>query len=261
MFLEEFKDIFGFDDEVQRMQDEKPKVMDERPIMPFNSNQMMEHLARLRVGVHRHGFQDFNNTVQWGRGPGAIRVKLGSQYTVYIERLIHDLEGKEVWIDKKCFKINVDEYKQYVESVGDAIHDEVQKIAMTNIEGARKDFDDIEGLAEEIRDEMNNYSNNMFVFDRIKKVNDHNAILVYYVKGGGVGALQKPRSEGKMAQVIIDVNHNRDTGIIRIMNTAVVSGDEGVTWHLMPSFFAGEYVPGQDFREIAETVVTAMKWF
>src|ERR1039457_2382477 len=86
LYLEEFKDIFGFTDE---MKDSQPiaKVVDEKPIMPFNSNRMLEYLASQKVGV-QEAFQDFSNTVQWGTEPGSIRVRIGSQYTVYLERLI-----------------------------------------------------------------------------------------------------------------------------------------------------------------------------
>lgn len=260
LFLEEFKDIFGFDAEFAKQRDDQKKVMDERPIQAFNSNGMLEHLARSKVGVHE-GFQDFSNTVQWGTRSGAIRVRLGSQYTVYVERQCDDMEGRPTWITKKVFKINTDEYKTYVESVGDSIHEEVLKVSRTPLDAASKEYHDVEGLASDIADEMNNYANNMFQFERMRKVNDHNSLLVYVVKGGGVGALQTPASQARINQIIVDVNFREDTGLLRIMNTAVVTGDEGYSWHLMPSFFTGEYAPTQSTKEIAESIVTAMKWF
>jgi hypothetical protein len=257
LFLEEFKDIFEFGPE-ERLP--VIKKYDDGPIMPFGSNRMLEHLASRKIGVHE-GFQDFSNTVQWGVGPGSIRARIGSQYTVYLEKQIVNLEGDREWITKKVFKINTDEYKNYTESVGDAIHEAVSKISRGNIEGPKKDFDSINDLTEEIAEEMNYYANEMFVFEKIKPVNETNAIIVYQVKGGGVGALQKVRSEGKIHQVLVDVAFNEATGIIRIVNTAVVSGDEGTSWHMIPSFFAGMFSPSQNSREIAEAVVTAMKWF
>lgn len=260
LFIEEFKDIFGFDAEFKAKQEGQKKYIDEKPIRPFNSNGMLEHLARTKVGVH-DGFQDFSNTVQWGTGPGAIRVRLGSQYTVYIERRCDDLEGRKTWLTKKVFKINTDEYKTYFESVGDAIGDEVQKVSRTPLDGPKKEYHDVEGLAHDIADEMNNYANTSFEFERVRKVTDHNSLVVYVVKGGGVGALQTPASQARINQIIVDVNFREDTGLLRIMNTAVVTGDEGYSWHLMPSFFTGEYAPTQSNKEIAETVVTAMKWF
>lgn len=259
VFLEEFKDIFGFDADVAKIADKK-RHMDENPIQAFNSNGMLENLARHKVGVHE-GFQDFSNTVQWGTGPGSIRVRIGSQYTLYIERRCDDLEGNKTWITKKVFKINVDEYKTYFESVGDAIHDEVQKVSRTPLDAPSRDYHDVEGLAQDIADEMTNYQNENFEFDRIKKMTDNNSLLVYVVKGGGVGALQTPKSQARINQIVVDVNFREDTGLIRIMNTAVVTADEGVSWHLMPSFFTGEYAPTQSNKEIAESVVTAMKWF
>lgn len=260
VFLEEYRDIFGFDAELKRASD-KTKPLDENPIQPFNSVRMLEHLADKPVGTSKKGFQEFSNLVQWGTNPGAVRVRLGSQYTVYLERLIHDLEGNKVWLTKKVYKINTDEYKQYVESVSDALHDEIGKIALQNIDGAQKKWQGLEDLALAIKEEINDYANDHFVFDRIRKVNDNNYIVVYHVKGGGVGALQNPRSQGRINQIISDVNFSETTGLIRVMNTSVQTGDEGVSWHIMPSFFEGMFAPTQDPKEIATAVATSMKWF
>jgi len=264
MFVEEFRDIFGFDEEIRAMREKEratKAVLDEKPIMPFNSNAMLESLARQKVGVYNRGFQDFSNVVQWGTNPGAIRVRLGSQYTVYIERLIFDFDSNPVWTTKKVFRINTEEYKQYHESVGDAIYDELSKIALQNLDSAKREYNDTHELAQEIKDTIDGYAHDMFVFERIKKVNENNSLLVYAVKGGGVGALQTPGQAARINQIIVDVNFSEDTGLIRIMNTAVVTGDEGYSWHLMPSFFEGMFAPTQDFKEIAEAVTTAMKWF
>jgi hypothetical protein len=258
-FLEEFKDIFGFNPEIDK-NSKKKKYVDEKPIQPFRSNGMLESLSKHKVGVHE-GFQDFSNTVQWGTGPGAIRVRVGSQYTLHVERRCDDLEGNKTWITKKVFKINTEEYKTYFESVGDAIHEEIEKISKTPLDGPKKSYHSVEDLARDIADEMTNYQNDSFEFDRFKKVTENNSLLVYVVMGGGVGALQTPASQSRINQIIVDVNFREDTGLIRIMNTAVVTGDEGYSWHLMPSFFTGEYAPTQTAKEIAESVVTAMKWF
>ncbi len=259
IFLEEFKDIFGFDAEIAK-NIEKKKYVDESPIQPFMSNNLLENLARHKIGVHE-GFQDFSNTVQWGKGPGAIRVRIGSQYTVYIERRCDDLEGNKTWITKKVFKINTDEYKTYFESVGDAIHDEVEKVSRSPLEAPKKEYHDVEGLTQDIADEISNYQNTNFEFDRIKKISDNNSLIVYSVKGGGVGALQTPASQARINQIVVDVNFRENTGLLRIINTAIVTGDEGYNWHLMPSFFTGEYAPTQNNKEIAESIATAMKWF
>jgi len=262
-FLKETQDIFGFDDELRRMADagRVNKVVDEKPIQPFNSVGMLEHLSKMKVGVHPRGFQDFTNVVQWGTKPGALRVRVGSQYTVYIERLLHDLDNNPVWVTKKVYRINTDEYKQYAESVGDAIHDEIEKIAVTNLDGTNKEYKDVHELAQTVKETMDAYANNLFVFDRIKKVSEHNAVIVYQVKGGGVGALQTPRSQGRINQIVCDISFNEHTGLIRIMNTSIQTGHEGVSWHIMPSSFEGMFAPTQDPQEIAEAVTTAMKWF
>lgn len=258
-FLEEFKDIFGVEAELRTP--DKPKMLDEKPIQAFNSTEMMEHLASLKAGTHPHGFQDFSNTVQWGTNPGAVRVRIGSQYTVYVERLLVDLDNNHVWTTKRVFRINVDGYKQYAEAVGDAIHDEVDKIIVTGMDAPQRRFNDVHELAEELAEAMQSYANDMFVFDQIRKVTDNNSLLVYVVKGGGVGALQNPRSQGRINQIVSDISFNEATGLIRIMNTSVQTGDEGVSWHIMPSFFEGMFAPTQDRKEIAEAVVTSMKWF
>ncbi len=260
VWLETYKDIFGFDEDLTAKMIARLRRPDDKPIRHFNVNEMMNRLAQNKLG-HHQGFQKFNNESQWGTLPGAIKVELGMQFTVYIERLVYDLEGDPRWITKKVFKINVNEYNGYEDSVADAIYDEVVKVFMDPLDGPSKEYGGLEDLIETVVDKAKHYGGDMFIFERLKKVNDDNYILVFGVRGGGVGALQKTRSEGRINQYIIDISFDKKTGLLHVIETTVQTGDEGTSWDLQPSFFEGMFCPSQADAEIVESIVTSMKYF
>lgn len=260
LWLETYRDLFGFDDELNAAMVAKLRRPDEKPIQHFNVNRMMNRLAENKVGTHP-AFQRFTNECQWGTRAGSIRVRLGMQYTVYVERLVFDLEGDPKWITKKVFKININEYNGYDDAVADAIYDEVLKVYGDALDGPSRDYGTLEDLVDIVVDKAKTHGGEIFVFERVKKVNDDNYILVFGARGAGVGALQKTRSEGRINQYIIDISFDRRAGMIHVVETTVQSGDEGTSWQLQPAFFEAYYTPTQDNHEVVETIITSMKYF
>jgi hypothetical protein len=255
------EDLFGFDDEtLHKRIVQKMRRPDEKPIHHFAVNNMMDRLADNKVGDHQ-GFQKFVGECQWGNRAGAIKVELGMQYTVYIERLLHDLEGSPVWVTKKIFKINVDEFNRYEDAVADAIFEEVLKIYKEGLDGPVRKYESLSDLVEEVVDKAKVYGGDYFFYERTKKVNDHNYIVVFGALGGGTGILQAARSEGRINQYIIDISFSPKTGLLHVIETTVQSGDEGTSWALQPAFFEGWYAPTQDTNQIVESIVVSMKYF
>jgi hypothetical protein len=228
--------------------------------MPFNANRMLEYLASLKIGG-KQGFQEFNNTVQWGKEAGSLRVELGQQYNLYLERLVHDIDGEPFWITKKVFKINTDEYKQYVESVADSIYEQIEKVANESLDGPQKKFAGILDLAKDISEEVNYYANEFFVLDHIRQLSENRSLLAFFVKGAGVGYLRGMHGGGRINQVLVDLNFNESTGLVHTQCCILLSGSDSNSWMIQPSFADFVFCPTQPIHEMSHAIVTALKWF
>lgn len=262
VWLEAYKDIFGFEeDEVA----EKVRLLrraDDRPIKPFDITQMLEDMATQRVGRH-HGFQRFSNEVQWGTGPGAVKVEVGTQMTAYIERAINDLAGNLTWVTKKVYKINAEEYRDYPDAVADALMTDVNQVFGEGLDGPDRHYshdaliDLVEHLVQRIKETRHQY----FVYEGVKRVNEHNYIIRFSAKGGGVGALFTTHNQGRINEFLIDVSFNPEAGLLHAILTSVQTGDEGASWEIQPSLFEGWYAPTQAAKDITESLLTSMKYF
>lgn len=259
---ESYEDLFGFDDNMNADKIAALRVPDDKPIMAFQINQMMEDLADHRLGV-RHGFQRFSNQTQWGTTPGAIRVVVGSQHTIHIERLIHSLQGDPTWLTKKVFRVNLAEYSKNYQPVAEAIYDQVSNVFKEGLEGPEKNYnrEALSDLVDDIIDKFKERGHDIFIFDKIKKVDENNYIIQFDARGGGVGALFKNHSEARINQFLINISFNEEHGLLHTMLATVQTGDEGSSWELTPSIFEGWYSPKQRPNEIVETILTAMKYF
>lgn len=260
LWLEEYRDIFGFDEDM--VQPHLRPRPDDRPIRPFDVNGMLERLAGHRLGPHP-GVQRFPNEVQWGHGPGAVRVEVGMQLTAYVERLVYDLEGRPVWVTKKVYKINTEEYNRFPDSVADALWDDAQKVHTEGLEGADKAYstDALAELIEHLVHRIKETSHPYFVYNGVTKVSDDNYIIRFDTKGGGVGALFSTQNQGRINEFVIDVSFCRQAGMLHAFLTSVQSADEGVSWQLQPSLFEGWFAPNQSEKDIAEALLTSMKYF
>ena len=259
---ESYQDLFGFDNAMDAEKLIALKKPDDKPIMHFQINQMMEDLASRHLG-HKFGFQRFVNQAQWGETNGAIRVVVGSQHTIHIERLTSNMQGDPTWITKRVFRINLTEYSRNYQPVAEAIYDQVEDIFNEGLEGPSRKFstDALADLVDDIVDKVKERGHDVFVYDKVKKVNENNYIVQFNARGGGVGALFKTRNEARINQFMIDISYNENYGMLHAMLSTVQSGDEGTSWELTPSIFEGWYSPNQRPHEIMETILTTMKYF
>lgn len=259
---ESYEDLFGFDDNMSAEAIAKLRKPDEKPIMHFQVNQMMEDLADHRLGA-KHGFQRFVNQTQWGTTPGAIRVVVGSQHTIYIERLLHSLLGDPIWTTKRVFRINLSEYSRNYQPVSEAIYNQVSEIFKEGLEGPEKQYDSeaLADLVDDVVDKIKERGHDIFIFDKVKKVNDTNYIIEFDARGGGVGALFTTSNNARINKFLINMSFNENHGLIHTTLASVQSGDEGTSWELTPSIFEGWYSPKQRPKEIVETILTSMKYF
>lgn len=257
LWIEEYKDVFGFDVDC-KIKEIIP--LDDKPIKPFKVNEMMDRLCQQQLST-LESYQKFSNECQWGTNVGSIKVAVGSKFTVFIERLIKDLEGNSKWITKKVFKINTDEFKGYESNVADAIFEEVVKVSKEGLDSPNKKYDILYDLIETIVDDFKEKGHKFFVYQGIKKINENNYILQFAVRGSGLGVLVKKKSESRVNEVIIDVSFNEKTGLLHVIETTVQTSDEGLSWDLAPSFFEGFYTPTQNNQEITDTIMTSLIYF
>ena len=98
MVTEARKDIFGFERESRQ---EEPKEQDEYPIIPINSEIIIETMLKSDING-MVPFSAFPDQIQWGRHPGAVKMvisPLGSFKSI-VRKLQVDLEGNDAWVCK-----------------------------------------------------------------------------------------------------------------------------------------------------------------
>jgi hypothetical protein len=259
LWLESQRDIFGFDDGPPAT---VSPPADDRPVRRFNINSMMEDLASRQMGTHA-GFQKFPNEVQWGTEAGAIKIEIGMQHTAYLERLVHDREGSPVWLTKRVYMINTDGYMDHPGAVAEALYGDAAKLYRTGLDGPAEDYsaDALEDMVMHLVARAKETAHQYFIYEGVKRVNPHNYIVRFAARGGGVGALFSTQPQGRINEFIIDVSFCRQSGLLHTILTSVQTTDEGVSWEIQPSLFEGWFAPAQGSHEVAEALLTSMKYF
>jgi hypothetical protein len=147
--------------------------------------------------------------------------------------------------------------------VAEALLDDAQRVHAEGLEGADKAYspDALVELVEHLVHRIKETTHTYFVYNGVTKVNEDNYIIRFDTKGGGVGALFSTQNQGRINEFVIDVSFCRQAGMLHAFLTSVQSADEGVSWQLQPSLFEGWFAPNQSEKDIAEALLTSMKYF
>ncbi len=262
-------DIFGFEDiEAKKAQDALTPEgePDDLPIRPFSVQWMMDVLARQKVGGRIKSTHFFLDEVIWGepKGIGSVRVKITPNIRVYIERQIEDMLGQRTWINKAVFKPDLTKYAGNEEQVAYDIFDEVQKIYFTNVERASETYDNLTNLVRRMAGRVRSQAPEIYSYQDTKEVNRDYYIIYFAIRNVGVGKLVNKRAHvTRTPEATIDVNYNRERGLIRVIlsTVSVGSGTGQGAWEVDLPYLDSWYAPGQNKDEIIDTVLTALKYY
>lgn len=252
--LQEGKDIFGFEkDRAVKKKDER----DEKPVNGINLEQISDYLSMHEIGVKRPRIR-FVNEVHWGKGPGALRVWFGTGLNVMIERQGVDLNGTPRWYTKKIYQLDQTGYGGFEDAIAYEIIEQLEKIDETELDSAKRDYDDLESLVAHMASAMKRTARPVFIFEGIRKVDRNNYVIRFSLRGHGVEAQEQQRVEENQTQITFD----KESGVVRVTNFNIESPvGKDHKWEIMPTDTDLNFFPTQSREEIVETMATTLHWY
>ncbi len=256
-------EIFGYEHEsaASRVDKTSPNVQDHddnfpMPLVRFDSTYMADLIAQHALG-EKQPFKRFFDHVQWGVGPGAVRLRLGTKFDIIIERQSPDLRGQLTWVAKRLFNINRENFSGKERSVAEELMEELHLVDELPPDSPNQSYEEFERLIAAVSRRTAIIVNDPLFHEGIKKLNDNNFIIYFGVRGQGVGAPDHRRVE----EVIIDLSFNPRTGVVKMIETNVESPLGVSQWGLMPSDFELKFMPSQERDDIVRIIATIMKFF
>lgn len=258
-YVENLRDIFGFEKEVNQAQN--ISKVDDLPIKTLSVHVVMDRLATNNISIGRPKSK-YLSEMQWGDQPGAVRVQWTPKLNVKIQKLHHDLEGNDVWIMKKFFFVNDRDFAGKEDVVADEIFEQVKMVAEGKLESVMESgefkFDNIVwSLASKMR--QSNYD--FIDFEGVKKLNENEYDLYFWINGGGQGQMFGPRGQRPALALIVKMAYSENTGLIKAIAEMVQGVDDTTNWTIQPAEFEEHYMPTQPKNEIIDSVISALRWF
>lgn len=255
--IKEFAD-YGFDDNQRNTSKGGTDIMDGDTVFKVvNTSKIMTELTRLSSIGPNKPMRRWSDMVEYGDGPGALRVSitpLGSMKIV-ARRLVLDLLGEETWICKHVFPIDDQKDENKEISIAHNVHETITEIANDMIDGPNKDFDELDRLAWKlwVASKRNHPSYCMFPMN-LRKQNENYYKLVFEFKGHGV--LRQGTRPGRCEQFNIDLYWDKKKGLIRCWGYDVESSLGQHSWRVQPSEFDEWFSPKQDQGQIIDNVIS-----
>jgi len=255
-------DRWGFEEiEARKEKPEKPQD-DDKPIRSFNVQWMMDVLSRKKINGRIKATDAFLDHVTWGDMDGAIRVRLTPNIEVMIERRTTDLEGAKTWVLKRFFKPKLEEYAGKEEEVSKEVFEEVEGLYKEAIDSASENYGNLLSLSKRMADRIRTHAPLIYDYQDTKEVNKDYYVIYFSIRNAGVGKLVSRSQRGSLSpEVTIDVNFNREKGLIRVIISTVSYGAEGQGWEVDVPLLDSFYAPSQNKDEIIDTVLAAIRYY
>jgi len=255
-------DIFGFDEIEAKKQEVEVPSDEDLPIISFNVEWMMDSLSRYKLGSMR-AKHDFSDEVIWGdKQPGAIRACITPNGNFFIDRMCIDLHGNVVWICKKTFRIDFENWKDKEDLVAKDMFEEVRKISFQQIDRADSNYEDLPYLTKRLAGRLKAVAPELFMYEDIKEINKDYFIIYFSLRGAGVGKIARRfRRSAQTPEATIDIKYYRNRGYIRMILTTVSVGGEGQGWEIDIPYLDANFMPSQHKEEIVQAITTALKYY
>jgi hypothetical protein len=252
--LKEGKDIFGFEREIVPV---RRNPHDDEPLKTFNIEEVMNYLVTCDVGPLSPKI-NFVNEIRWGDGSGAIRVRVGTNLDVMIEKQGIDLRGDPRWYTARVYQLRRDGAGGTEVTVANEILDVVKKVAKQPMPSPTNEYVDLENLVFSIANAIRKTGSPIFLFEGIRKIGDNNYIVMLGLRGHGV----EHQDQKRVMQNQTHITYSKDTGIIRIFNYNIESPvGKSQNWKLMEADVDWYFAPNQPREEIVETIANTLHWY
>lgn len=253
----EGKDIFGFEKDRPYRNEIMNKPVNEKPITQINLETIGKYLMMHDIG-QKEPWEKFINEIHWGKGNGALRVWFGTGFNLMIERMTHDLDGRPIWATKKIYQLNPSGFGGYEDTIANEVIKELERIDEQEVDSPKNEYEDLEDLVVNMANTIRRTAKSIFLFEGIRKVNDHEYIIRLGVRGHGVEAQEQQRVHENQTRVSFDPK----TGLIRLQNFNLESEvGKQHRWEIMPNDTDIYFCPTQGRDEMVETIACALHWY
>lgn len=253
------RDIFGFEKEI--VQAQQPQKIDDLPVQRLCLSDVMERLSQntLIMGLPKSRFM---TEMQWGNQPGAVRVVWTPRLNVKVQKLHHDREGNNVWVLKKYFFVNDRDFAGQEDVVADEVFEQVKMVANEQLDAVMEQGEfKFENIVYSLAAKMRQQDNDTIDFQGVKKLNENEYDLSFYIRGGGQGTMYGPKGQRPALALIVKMGYNENTGLIKAIAELIQGVDDTSNWTIQPAEFEEVFLPTQSKNEIITAITTALKWF
>lgn len=253
------RDIFGFEKEINQAQ--ATGKIDDLPIQTLTLSLVMERLGQntLPMGMPKSRFL---SEMQWGNQPGAVRVVWTPRLNVKIQKLHHDREGNNTWVLKKYFFVNDRDFAGQEDVVADEVFEQVKLVANEQLDAVMESGEfKFENIVWSLAAKMRQEDNETIDFQGVKKLNENEYDLLFYLRGGGTGTMYGPKGQRPALALIVKMAYSENTGLIKAIAELVQGIDDTSSWAIQPAEFEEHFLPTQSKNEIIAAITTALKWF
>jgi hypothetical protein len=229
---------------------------EEKPIQHCNLEYVCNQVSRHKLGI-KEGTEPFFGEVQWGKGPGAVKVSIGpfgGTHAIVRKQTTNAL-GETIWVCKKVLEIN-NYYDQHEDTLTQNILKLAEEVDGQSIEAPVKDFNGLERLVLFMANELRrNTSQRIFIYEGIRKLEPNEHYIIHFgVTGMGV----QRQDQKRLDQMQVEVKYDKERGFIKIAMNELGGPIRSHKWELDPSEFIEYYSPAQTKEEITGTVLSLL---
>jgi hypothetical protein len=118
-----------------------------------------------------------------------------------------------------------------------------------------------ENIVYSLAAKMRQQDNDTIDFQGVKKLNENEYDLSFYIRGGGQGTMYGPKGQRPALALIVKMGYNENTGLIKAIAELIQGVDDTSNWTIQPAEFEEVFLPTQSKNEIITAITTALKWF
>lgn len=234
-------------------------IYDELPLNTLKTNEIMTELVRSgKVGT-REPRLTWNDTVEWGEGPGAIMTDLSplGSFRMTIRRQIKDLEGQKVWVCKKVYPLANDYdggHDTHLEdTIVDEIFEHVKTIDKYDLDTPKREFPEFGRLVMKVTEAMRLQHPEIMLFEGLKQseYDNNHYIIQFGYRGHGVEGPGAMRGE----QFHIHMQFLPDRGLIRQWGNEISSPTRQHKWMPQVPEWDDYFAPSQPAKEIIDASI------
>lgn len=249
---------YGYDDaESNRIMGGTEEMLGNDLFKKFNPNLIIEELVRLPAISTHNAVQIWDESVQWGTEPGAIRVSaspLGS-LRLMTRRLSSDLHGEKIWLCKDVTPIKDfrDQHKEI--DMAHDLHQKLEKLSEQPLDAPDGNYEDIERLSWKLWHATKKRHPSYIMFPISLRRQDENYYkLVFEFRGQGAGSPYNGKT-GRAEQFNIDMIYYPKRGLLRCMGYDIDSSMRERKFYVQPSEWDEAFSPKDDENVIIENIV------